>query len=76
MKFIKCKNETEKINAISNYCKAQIEENNRQINWLEAEKTSPLDYMDEIAEHKRIIAHFNKIIEIIEADEFTSVMIF
>lgn len=76
MEFIKCKNETEKIKAITNYCQAQIKECNRRIEWYEFNKISTLDYLEEIDEMKVRIAHFSKIIEIIEADEFTSVMMY
>ena len=75
MTFIQCKNETEKLDAIKRYCKVQIMENNRNIQWLEANKSSPLDYADEIHELKLINKRFAKILEIIEADEFTNVMI-
>lgn len=75
MDFVKCKNEAEKLDTIKRYCKVQIMKNNRRIEWFEAEKSCPIDYEYEIHEYKTRNAHFNKIIEIIEADEFTSVMI-
>lgn len=76
MNFVKCKNDTEKLQAIKNYCNAQIKEYNHRIEWLKAQQDCPLDYADEIDELKTRIAHFKKIIEIIEADEFTSVMVY
>ena len=76
MEFVKCKNEIEKIQAIAKYCQTQINDNNYRIDWLKANQDSPLDYAEEIHELKTRKAHFEKIIEIIEADEFTSVMIF
>lgn len=75
MTFVKCKNDTEKLQAIKNYCNAQIKENNHRITWFKAEQECPLDYADEIHELKTRNAHFEKVLEIIEADEFTSVMI-
>lgn len=75
MTFIQCKNETEKLDAIKRYCKAQITENSRQIQWFEAIKSCPLDYADEIHELKLSNKRFEKILEIIEADEFTDIMI-
>lgn len=76
MGFIKCKSEAEKLDAIKRYCKVQIMENNRRIKWFEAKRVVPLDYVDEIDELRTRNAHFEKIIEIINADEYTSVMIF
>lgn len=75
MDFIKCKNETEKLAAIKRYCEAQVAENDRRIKWFEAERESSLDYYEEIHECKTRKAHFGKIVEIIEADEHTSIMI-
>lgn len=75
MKLVKCKNETEKIQAITDYCNAQIQEYNGRIQWFKTQQTSSLDYIDEIDELKTRIAHFEKILEIIQADEFTSIMI-
>lgn len=75
MKFIKCKNEMEKLQAIKNYCSAQIKENNYNIEWLKANRKSSLDYADEINELENKNADFNKIIEIINADELTSILI-
>lgn len=75
MNWVKCKNETEKLDAIKNYCNMQITENNNNIVWFEAERNSILDYAEEIKELKLRNAHFKKIIEIIEADEFRSILI-
>lgn len=75
MKFVKCKNDAEKLQAIKNYCLAQIAENNYNLNFLKNHQTSPLDYADEIGELQARNIRFQKIIEIIEADEFTSVML-
>lgn len=76
MKVIKCKNDSEKVQAIKNYCNEQIKELKNRIEFFEHEKTSSLDYIDEIDELKTRKAHFEKILEIIQADEFTSVYIF
>lgn len=76
MEFVKCKNETEKLQAITEYCNAQIEKNNYNLNWYRSEQSSPLDYEYEINELNAMNARFKKIIEIIEADEFTSIMLF
>lgn len=75
MKFVKCKNELEKIQAIKEYCNEQIKEFNLRIDWFKANQDSPLDYADEIHELKTRIAHFETINKIIDADEYTSVMV-
>lgn len=75
MRFIQCKTQTEKLDAIKQYCNEQISENNRNIQWFEANKISRLDYADEIHELKISNKRFEKILEIIEADEFTDIMI-
>lgn len=75
MEFVKCKNDAEKLQAIANYCNKQIAENDFQINLYRAEQTSPLDYECEINELKVRNIRFQKIIDIIEADEFTSVLL-
>lgn len=75
MTFVKCKNDAEKLNAIKDYCNAQIKENNHNIEWFKAEQSCPLDYADEIHELKIRNARLNKIIEIIEADEFMNIML-
>lgn len=76
MEFIKCKNDMEKVQAIKNYCNKQIKDNNYNIQWYKSEQSCPLDYSEEIHELETRNAHFKKIIEIIEADEFMSVTIF
>lgn len=75
MEFIKCKNETEKLQAIFTYCQKQIEENNFLINLYQEEQTSPLDYADEIHELRVRNVRFQKIIDVIEADETTSILL-
>ena len=76
MEFIQCKNESEKLSAIAKYCNREINENNYHLNWYKSEQTSPLDYKDEIDELNKRNAHFKKILEIIEADELTSIMFY
>ena len=75
MSFVKCKNDTEKLQAIKNYCNAKIKEYNHRIEWFRVEQSCPLDYAEEIHDLETRNAHFRKIVEIIEADEFTSVMV-
>lgn len=75
MKFIKCKNDAEKIEAIKDYCIQQINENYGKIDWYKLNQECSLDYADEIHELKLINKRFEKILEIIEADENTSVPI-
>lgn len=74
MKFIKCKNETEKLKAIEDYCNEKIKENNCRIDFFKAEQESPLDYAEELHELETRNAYFETIIKIIKADEFTSIM--
>lgn len=76
MKFIKCKDDLAKLQAIRSYCKDQIGECNYKIKWFENEQESILDYEYEIHEQKTRRAHFETIVKIIEADEFTSVMVY
>lgn len=75
MKFVKCKNETEKLQAIKEYCNDKIKEYNQRIDWLKANQTSAFDYVDEIEEYRFRIAHFETILKIINADEYTSIMV-
>lgn len=76
MKFVKCKNETEKLQAVMSYCNEKIQEYKGRIEWFEANKVSSLDYMEEIDELKTRIAVLEQVTKIIEADEHTSVMVF
>lgn len=75
MTFIRCKNDVEKLNAIKDYCNAQIKDNDYNIGWFKANKNCPLDYADEIHELELRNMRFKKIIEIIEADKFTEIML-
>ncbi len=75
MRFIKCRSEREKLYYIKYYCEEQIAECIRIINMFEADKTSVLDYAEEIHECNMRKARFEKIVQIIDADEFTSVML-
>ena len=76
MKFVKCKNETEKLQAIKAFCEEEIAENIRNIKMFEADRCSPLDYAEEIHECNMRKVRFEKIVQIIDADEFTSIMLF
>ena len=75
MGWIKCKNDAEKLEAVKAYCKQQIQANNVNIESYRADQSSPLDYADEIHELELVSKRFEKILEIINADEFTSVSI-
>lgn len=75
MKFIKCKNETEKLKVIADYCNEQIKNNNYNINFLKASKSYPSDYAEEIHELELKNKNFETILKIINADKLTSIMI-
>lgn len=75
MKWIKCKNDTEKVQAIKKYCEEQIEENNFSINSYKADRSNSLDYAYEIQELEMRNTRFENILKIIEANELTSVLI-
>ena len=75
MKFINCKNDTEKIQAIKSYCCEQIEQNDYNIKWYKLERDNALDYASEIHELEVSNMRFKKIIEIIDANEFMQVAI-
>lgn len=75
MKWIKCKNDTEKVQAIKKYCEEQIKENNFSINSYKADRTSSFDYAYEIHELEMRNTRFENILKIIEADELTSVLV-
>ena len=74
MKFVKCKNETEKLQAIRAFCEEQIDECVRIIKMFESDRCSSLDYKEEIHDANMRKIRFEKIVQIINADEFTSVM--
>ena len=71
MNWIKCKNESEKLQTIKDYCLSQIKENERQIRWYEAEES----YLAEIHELKVLNRRFETILNIIAADSTTSVLV-
>lgn len=75
MKWVKCKNDTEKIQAIKKYCEEEIKENDLAINEYKLDRVSSLDYAYEIRELEMRNARFENILKIIEADELTSVLI-
>ena len=75
MEWIKCKNDHEKIEAIRRYCENQVNECKYQIDIYKRGRESTLDYMYEIDELKARKRRFQTILDIIAADEFTSVMI-
>ena len=79
MKWIKCKNEDEKLQAITDYCKEQIYNNNNQIKLYEALQNLSVDYVEEYANKiNGLLIRNNKletILRIINLDEFTSIMI-
>lgn len=71
MNWVKCKNESEKLQAIKDYCLSQIKKNNRQIRWYESEE----NYLAEIHELKVLNRRFETILNIIAADSTTSVVV-
>ena len=75
MDFIKCKNEAEKLSAIKSYCNRLIEWNNQNIYSYKMDCSSPLDYAYEIRELENRNECFKKIVKIIEANEFTYIML-
>lgn len=76
MEWIKCKNDAEKLEAVKAYCNKQIQTNNCNIESYRADQSSPLDYADEIHELELVNKRFEKILEIINADEFTSIPLY
>lgn len=76
MTWIKCKNDAEKLEAIKSYCNHQIQANNCNIESYRLDQSSPLDYADEIHELELVNKRFEIILEIIEADEHTSIPIY
>ena len=75
MKWVKCKNDTEKVQAIKKYCEEQIKENNFSINSYKVDRASSFDYVYEIQELETRNTIFENILKIIEEDELTSVLI-
>lgn len=75
MTFVKCKNDAEKLKVIKEYCEEKVKNNNMNINYYKADRTSILDYADEIHALELENMRFNNILKIIEADEFTSVLV-
>lgn len=75
MTWVQCKNETEKLAAIKNFCVKQIENNNYNIASYEADRECILDYADEIHALKIANNRFEKILEIIDANEHTCIML-
>lgn len=71
MNWVKCKNESEKLQAIKDYCLSQIKKNDRQIRWYESEES----YLTEIHELKLLNRRFETILNIIAADSTTSVVV-
>lgn len=75
MKFVKCKNESDKLNAIASYCHTQIENNNASIASLKMDQVTAFDYADEIHDLEKMNAHFRKIMEIVQANEFKAIVL-
>ena len=76
MEWIKCKNDAEKLEAIKDYCTQQINGNNGKIEWYKLNQECSLDYADEIHELELVSKRFEKILEIINADEFTNIPLY
>ena len=75
MRFVKCRNDAEKLKEIATYCGKQIDENNFRIARFVADRVSIFDFADEIHELEMRNMHFKKIMEIIKADEFANIII-
>ena len=75
MRWVECKNDTEKVQVIRKYCEEEIAENNFSINSYKADRTGSFDYAYEIHELETRNTRFENILKIIEADELTSVLI-
>lgn len=75
VEYIKCHTEAEKLAAVRKYCLSQIGDLDGKISWLEAMRDSPIDYSDEIHDLKITRKRFTTMLEIIDADEHTSVMV-
>ena len=75
MKWVRCKNDAEKLQAIKEYCNSQITNNNYCIESYKLDRVSSLDYMEEIHELEIRNKRFNDILRIIEADEFMEVLV-
>lgn len=75
MKFVKCKNESDKLSAIASYCHTQIENNNANIASLKMDQATAFDYADEIHGLEKMNAHFLKIMDIVQADEFKVIVL-
>ena len=74
MKFVRCNNNSEKLQAIRAFCEEQIAECIRIIKMFESDSCSSLDYKEEIHDANMRKVRFEKIVQIIDADKFTSVM--
>jgi hypothetical protein len=75
MEFVKCKNEREKLDAIAAYCQKMIDNCTYNINSYEMDKVNRFDYSDEIREERNKRERFTTIMRIIEADEYTSILV-
>lgn len=75
MRFVKCRNDAEKLKEIAAYCNKQIERNNASIAQFVADQVLTFDFADEIHELEMMNMHFRKIVEIILADEFKNIVI-
>ena len=75
MKWIRCKNDAEKLQAIKEYCNSQIVRDNQSIESYKLDRECSLDYMEEIHELEIRNKRFNDIIRIIEADEFMEILV-
>ena len=52
MDFVKCKNDSEKVAAIAEFCKKQIELCNYSINLFESDRDSAMDYFERFGKSK------------------------
>ena len=75
MSFITVKNNTEKLNAIKSYCESRIQNIDYNINFMKSNQDSPADYKEEIDELQLKKCEFEKILEIINATEKSSILI-
>lgn len=76
MKFIQCKDDAAKLQAIRNLCDYEIGLCNYRIKSLESEKCNPLDYCEEINEQEIKKRQLETIVRIIDESPVESIMVY
>ena len=75
MMWVKCANDTEKIDAIKKYCSEQLERLQMDLDFLIADSNTPYDYEWEKREIKKQMDLLTDICRIAEVDPLTSILI-